>query len=266
MNLPDLSFLANKLSQVPSAVSATPSTVKRRRKTKSLRRLDVTKQLFPTTPTVSNGLSDPKASSGGDKQSTLPSTSIPTTPLRNRASPSKLRQAKSHSPSAAVGTPSKMNLKLRTMLSKSTGNKMRSKTWGPKSARKARALKQSLKNKRLDLTIDLSGEALTSTPSHKDKVKREIIPAAYTGAETADKQTEETRAMSPDDVLEEVMLSLNASNTYSPTKRTPSKHRIPYYLANFRVALAEVMNSPIDVRYFNLDDVSTITTFGCCNG
>ena len=231
--------------------SATPSTVKRKRKAKSdLNRLDVTKQLFPQTPS--------------SKQNTKPEP-------RNK-SPFVVKTPKT----GVFSSPSK---------TKKTNSSKRSKTWGPRSARKARALKE-LQRKRnqsgakADVKMEALDQTTSSTPIKKRQPKHEKVSEVGASADgstisasvdISEKNNgavrpSEDRGMSPDENLEDMMLSLDDSNTFSPTKITPSKVRIPYYLANVRVALGEVMNSPFDVRYFNLDDVSSISIFHCCEG
>lgn len=76
---------------------------------------------------------------------------------------------------------------------------------------------------------------------------------------------EAPRPFTPDTALEDLMhdetsfVTPQRHITYSPTK-------IPYYLANYRIAMTSVLDSPIDVTYFNQEDYSTIITLSCCSG
>ncbi|XP_067948850.1 fanconi-associated nuclease 1-like [Watersipora subatra] len=108
-----------------------------------------------------------------------------------------------------------------------------------------------------------------------------------------------TRSFTPDDGLEEVMLSMNEANSFSPTKQSKStitgelahlpppitsgdgmavvraslnssyelsvsknsSNKIPYYLASILTAIEEIMSCPFDVQYIDVVDLKTIQVF-----
>lgn len=76
--------------------------------------------------------------------------------------------------------------------------------------------------------------------------------------------------MTPDNNLEEMMLNLDETNSYSPTKNAEALAMaplmVPYYLQNVTKAMDEVMISPIDHTYFNDNDEMIICIFALCTG
>lgn len=139
--------------------------------------------------------------------------------------------------------------------SNTSTRKPRSETWGPKCARKSKNLHTSKSKSPPSEERSSNAESL--------KVKSRCLQEEEDEGERA---CSAERAMTPNEDLESVMLSLDSTNTYTPSKQAPPP-RIPYYLANIRVAMNEVLlNSPIDVSYFNVDDIGYITTFDDCEG
>ena len=142
-------------------------------------------------------------------------------------------------------------------------NKKTSKTPRNKSTKGLlKSPKQSVSNKKSPSTAG----AMSSDDELEDVMLSLDSSNSYSptkGSNNAGTMTPE-RPITPDSDLEEVMLSLNDSNTFSPTKRM--SHMIPYYLANVRIAIEDVLVNPIDVQYLDIHDVMVLEKFRECEG
>lgn len=209
-------------------------------------------------------------------------------------------------------TPSKVEAMLThsTKTSSFSGNRVKTKSRissSPSSTTSRSSLHEPnntstlvpLCKRQIEPTFSTHKKSLKLTPSKHKSVKDSVsVPNHVIKVEAKNivENVANSGKITPDSELEELMLSLDESNTYSPSKQSNridndrySETTIPndtsasfravessgvgqapqqtyYYFVNVRKAMDYVLGCPIDGRYFNADDIDIVANFYKCNG
>lgn len=168
-------------------------------------------------------------------------------------------------------TPSKSNMgssKTTTPKSARGSNKKTTPKSDVGSAKKTTPRRKRLSRgqRRREVYKDMANLVESTNTYTSIKVRSEPNTAEEITEDTELQRDGETvRPFTPDNLMEEIMLDDSKFSTPSQSlTQSMSTKFVPYYLNNYRIALAEVLNSPIDVHYFNTEDYSWIVRIGSC--